>query len=59
MREIQELMERQARQQKSRKDLPWEEKIRMMGRVRADFERWLIAMRKDRAKASGPPTHDS
>jgi hypothetical protein len=43
-------MDRQARWQKGRKDLPWAEKIRMMERVRRDYEKWLIAVRKDRAK---------
>lgn len=46
MREILELLERQARWQKSRKDLPWAEKIRMVERVREDAARWRLSWRK-------------
>jgi hypothetical protein len=34
MSEIQELLERQARWQKTRRDLPWPEKIRMAEKIR-------------------------
>jgi len=46
MSEIQTLLERQARWQKERAQLPWPEKIRMIERVRADFEKWIAAVRK-------------
>ena len=47
--EILELIERQTRWQKGRKDLPWPEKIRMVERVREDAARWLLSGRKDAA----------
>ncbi len=46
MREILELLERQAQWQKSRKDLPWPVKIRMVERVREDAARWSLSGRK-------------
>jgi len=46
MREILELLERQAWWQKSRKDLPWAEKIRMVQLVREDAARWSLSGRK-------------
>jgi hypothetical protein len=57
MREILELLERQARWQKSRKDLPWAEKIRMAERVREDAARWSLSGRKV-AGPSEKPTGD-
>jgi hypothetical protein len=57
MREILELLERQARWQKSRKDLPWAEKIRMVERVREDAARWSLSGRKG-AAPSEKPTDD-
>jgi hypothetical protein len=44
--EFLELIERQTRWQKQRKDLPWPEKIRMVERVREDAARWLLSGRK-------------
>ena len=38
--EIRQLLERQARWQKSRKDLTWEEKVEMLERVREDYASW-------------------
>jgi len=46
MHEILELLERRARWQKRRKDLPWAEKIRMIERVRDDFSKWRVSVRK-------------
>jgi hypothetical protein len=46
MSEVLKLLERQARWQKSRKDLSWAEKIRMAERVRADAARWSSTGRK-------------
>jgi hypothetical protein len=54
MREILELLERQARWQKSRKDLPWAEKIRMAERVREDAARWSLSGRKVTAPPEKP-----
>ena len=53
MHEIVELLERQSRWQKSRKDLPWAEKIRMIERVRDDFARWRASVRKRAVSAQG------
>ena len=41
--EIRELLERQTRWQKSRKDLTWEEKVEMLERVREDYALWCSA----------------
>jgi hypothetical protein len=46
MSEVLKLLEKQARWQKSRKDLSWAEKVRMAERVRADAIRWLLSARK-------------
>lgn len=54
MREIHELLERQTRWQKSRKDLPWAEKIRMAERVREDAARWRLSARKGAAPPPRP-----
>ena len=40
MTEIEALLERQARWQKARKDLPWPEKIRMAEAIRSSVENW-------------------
>lgn len=40
MTEIVQLLQRQARWQKSRKDLSWTEKIRMAEQVRPSAQRW-------------------
>jgi hypothetical protein len=53
MHEILELLERRARWQRSRKDLPWAEKIRMIERVRDDFAKWRVSVRK-----RAVPPHD-
>ncbi len=50
MSEVLKLLEKQARWQKSRKDLSWAEKVRMAERVRADAARWLSSARKARPR---------
>lgn len=40
---IRKLLEKQAEWQESRKDLSWEEKVRMIQSVREDFARWVAA----------------
>jgi hypothetical protein len=54
MSDIKELLDRQARWQKSRKNLSWAEKVRMAERVRADAARWHSTARK-----AIPPTPKS
>jgi hypothetical protein len=49
---IRALFERQARWQESRKDLSWEEKIRMVEQVKDGVARWLPEYRRP----SGPVT---
>jgi len=51
---IRELFERQARWQQSRKDLSWEEKIRMVERVKDEVARWLPEYRLDRNSPARP-----
>ena len=52
--QILELLERQSRWQKSRKDLTWEEKVRMIEQVRAEVARWLPAYRKNHGADDKP-----
>jgi len=40
------LLEKRSRWQTSRKDLSWEEKVRMVERVKDEVARWLPAYRK-------------
>ena len=49
MSDTQRLLERQARWQKSRKDLSWSEKVRMAERVRAT----ILKLRAGRGGARG------
>ena len=51
---IQNLLERQSRWQKSRKDLSWEEKVRMIEQVRDEVARLLPAYRKNHGTADKP-----
>jgi hypothetical protein len=46
---IRNLLKKQAQWQKSRKELSWEEKVRMIERVKDDVARWLPAYRKGTA----------
>lgn len=55
MTEIENLLERQARWQKSRKALSWPEKIRMAEEVRASVARW----RSTDGKNIGAGTNDT
>jgi hypothetical protein len=53
---IRNLLAKQSHWQKSRRDLPWEEKIRMVERVRDEVARWLPVYRANattRAKPEG------
>jgi hypothetical protein len=43
---VRELFERQARWQVGRKDLSWEEKIRMVEQVKDEIARWLPEYRR-------------
>jgi hypothetical protein len=52
--EILELLERQTRWQKSRKDLPWAEKVRMVERVREDAARLRLSGHKGAAPSEKP-----
>lgn len=54
MSEIQKLLEKQARWQKSRKKLSWAEKVRMAERVRADAALWSSTARKARPPRAKP-----
>jgi hypothetical protein len=65
MREILDLLERQARWQRNRKQLSWAEKVHMIEGVKEGYARWLAAVRRPVAPAgnypkSGPkPPHSS
>lgn len=52
MNEVQQLLERQARWQKARKNLSWPEKVRMAEVVRESTRRW-------RARSYDPTRHRS
>lgn len=51
MTEIEQLLERQARWQKSRSSLSWAEKIRMAERVRESAARWRLKAESNAARA--------
>ena len=51
---IRALFERQARWQESRKDLSWEEKIRMIEQVKDEVARWLPEYRRPSSPAGKP-----
>lgn len=53
--EIFELLERQSRWQKSRRDLSWPEKVRMAEKVRAAAAKWGQSTRKSAENKSDAP----
>lgn len=54
MDEVQQLLERQARWQKARKDLSWPEKVRMAEAVRESTRQWR-AIASDLARRRSDP----
>ena len=58
-RDVQELLRRQAQWQRSRKNLPWPEKIRMAEQVRDSIGTLRATAREDDAEGIAPSPPDS